>query len=467
MKPGRVIVYLLVFLAAGAVYYFFEYGREEKSLTLEEARTRLFALKFDQVKSIRLTRKDQVMELVREGDGWRLTGPIQTAADKWAVDMMVRQVLDGRKERVFSDPIEDQGPFGLDKPQLSMSLKVDGHDPAPELHIGQTNPAGDMYYARLGDSREVFTVRAGLRHDMDKTLLDLRDKALVLSPATRIDGLLLKGREEIELVKKGIRRWDMLKPEEGPADDDQVQKMIHEALKGRAEEFAPLESDGNDYGFDQPELTVEVRSGETTVAEVVVGRPRLKKADDGSGDPPRIEGYWVKSSDRPEEAMFAAADRIAPLRVTVEGLRDRHVLLGLDGRALHTILIELGSKRFHAKVFQEVWEVVEPDGAKTRDRNVEAFIRSLENLRYVRELDSSSETIKKYGLAEPELKMVLTGPDDHATRLIASWRQNDENTAVVRVGNGPVVLIKKTDMTAALPEEIRPADEDSGSGRQD
>ena len=52
---------------------------------------------------------------------------------------------------------------------------------------------------------------------MTKTLYDLRDKALVLCPGEKIDRLVitLADGSEIELAKKSLRHWDLVKPVTG------------------------------------------------------------------------------------------------------------------------------------------------------------------------------------------------------------------------------------------------------------
>ncbi|MBF0528074.1 MAG: DUF4340 domain-containing protein [Deltaproteobacteria bacterium] len=465
MKLRSLVVYFAVLIVLGLFYYFYEVQLIEKENKLKEAQTKIFELNFDQVTEIKCRVGGTEMRIIKEGaDQWRLTSPVNTPADRWAVEGLIRGAVEGKKDRVFTEPVNNLAEFGLDQPGIAVSLMAEKKYLAPTLFIGNENPMGQLYYAKLTDNNQVFTVTSGLRNDLNKTLFDLRDKSMVLAPADKIDGLRIAGREEVEVSKKGIRRWDMVKPGPGPADEDEMQKIIYRALKGRVKEFVTTPADEKEYGFEQPKAKIQVLSAGKISTELTIGRAKEKvSADDQTKK--EIEGYWTKSSERPE-IMLVGDDLVALLDKTAEDIRDRHILT-LDTRDLKTLTITRGESKFKAQKVKvkdtDLWEVVEPANSKSQDRNVESFLLSMSNLKYARVLDAQPENIEKYGMKSPDLVIDFSGNEGPSTRFFVNLKPTDEKYVAVRVADGPVMLVEQSSIINHLPEEIRPAPESDSS----
>lgn len=454
MKPRQILIYLLIFIAVGLFYYVYEVRLGEKKAELEKSEAGIFSLKADEVTAIRLRNEKGEFYITKKGPHkWRLLKPIKTPADEWAVEGLIRGALQGEKDRVFSEPVKDLSAFGLDKPGVTLTLLSGEKQLAPTLSLGGRNPAGFLYYARLGRSSRVFTVVAAVRQDLDKSLFDLRDKSLVLVPEDEIGGLRLSGREEIELEKKGPGRWAVVKPEPGPADNDRVKTYLFRALKGRVQRFIGLGANNRDYGFDQPRVRVQVLRDGQVAAEVVVGRAKMKPAAKGSGKEPEAEGFWARSTERPE-VLLITKETAEGLDKTYDDFKERHVL-DLAGRDFYAVDIVSGKTRLQAKKVKTIWEVIEPRDSVSRDHHIMVLLMTLEDLRYVRSLGSAQETVKKYGLCRPDLTIKLSGPDKAAAELFVSLKPVSGLLAV-RSGKGPVVLIQREGFLKDLPLEIRP-----------
>jgi len=457
MKPRQLLIYLVIFLAVGLFYYFFEIRLEKKEAQLKEAQTKIYNLPADRVTAVKYRNGAEEFRLVRSApDEWRLTEPIRTPADRWEVERMLDAVLNGEKDRVFTEPVDNLAEFGLDRPQIALTLMSGSEILAPTLAVGHENPLGFLYYARLGDSREVFTVVAPLRQELDKSLFDLRDKSVILFPGEKIDGLRIIGREEIELKKKGLRRWAVVKPEACPADNDEVQEIVYRALKGRVQAFAEPAGDDEKYGFDRPRVKVEVLAEGETAAELIVGGVQSAQPDDES-EQAESKGYWARSSERPE--IFIIGPEIAEaLDRSFFEIKDRHVL-DFEGYNIEVVEVRRGQARFRAEKVQGIWEVKEPREAVSGDSAVVSFIMTLEDLKYVENLGSAEETVRKFGLDRPDLSVKLTAGDQVVADLVVSLVPAEDGRLAARHGAGPVVLIDQKALLASLPQEIKPPEE--------
>lgn len=456
MKPGRLAFYLAAFLAVAAFYYGYDVywgGKQAREL---EAETRIFDLNVDEIKAIRYGIGGREFDIEGEGvDGWRIRRPLNTPADRWTVEGMIRSALEGKKARRLTVEPGVLAEFGLDHPEITLTLL--GNPPgettrpyqplAPTLAIGKENPIGRSRYARLGgDLGDVFLVSNEYFRELKKSVYDLRDKSLVLFPGEKIDRIRIKTGEEVILEKKSLRTWVITSPRPGPADNDVVQRLVYSGLKGRADRFEVPDRNGPDYGFDRPRVEIEVMSEGKKVAELVMGSS-IASPD----DPEKKDETWVKSSERPEVAAIGPR-QVESLNLGYDLLRDRHVL-PLNRRTLTELKITRGDRVFHAIKKEALWETVQPAEAVSKDMDIEDFLMAVEDLKFVRPLDEEPE---QAGTSAQQVTVEMTGLDEQKRILKIDLTPIEEKYIPVRTGPGPAVLVERDKLVPKLPEEIRP-----------
>ncbi|MFH1091025.1 MAG: DUF4340 domain-containing protein, partial [Pseudomonadota bacterium] len=365
------------------------------------------------------------------------------------------------KDQVFDRQGGGLSEYGLDKPKLALTLlggDKENKPLAPTLYLGGRSPLGQLYYARLGDSKQVFTVIAPLKQELDLELYDLRDKSLVLFDGDKIDGLKLAVRDkgEVELKKKAAGRWNLVGPKPAQADSDLMEKLVYLSLKGQVTSFRPDNEAKEDHGFSAPLVTVKVLHQGREVAEVLLGPPEYKKSDRNDGSDKDVIGYWARTTERPEWVMLISRKMAGYLAVGYNDLKDRHVLNFSRGRLI-ALTVFRDKTLLKVKKVKDMWEVLEPASSVSQDRDIEKFLRALEELRYFKALDSETATLSRYGLDKPDLRVELTGPDKEAAVLAVSFNPTADGMLAVRAGNGPVLLVNQDDLTGALPQEVVPA----------
>src|SRR5262249_14208666 len=92
---------------------------------------------------------------VRDGDGWRLTAPMDDVASHAAIEEIVVAL---RRTPIVRD-MADAGPSagcGLTPPQVHIAL---GGVDAPEIDVGSRVPTGDGVYARVAGRPGVVVLR--------------------------------------------------------------------------------------------------------------------------------------------------------------------------------------------------------------------------------------------------------------------------------------------------------------------
>ena len=278
MKAKNLIVYAIILAVLGGVYWVYDVrlaGDRQREAT---EKAKIFNLNFDQVTRVVSKVGDREFRIERDPgtDEWRMTEPVDTPADRWAVEGMVVGVLEAEKDRVLENSGSNLAEYGLDKPSAQLTLSNEKGPLAPTLFLGGTNPMGFLSYARLGDEKDVFTVTAPVRQDLTHSLYDLRDKSLVLIPGEKVDRIRIEGRGVLALERRGIRNWDVVDPDRVRADADVVQRILYAGLKSRAVAFVPPGALTEDFGFEQPRMKITAVSKGRRV-ELTIGHQRQRE----------------------------------------------------------------------------------------------------------------------------------------------------------------------------------------------
>ena len=107
--------------------------------------------------------------------GWRLVEPEAEMANVARIERAVTSLQ--LIEPVQRLEAEELAPYGLDEPRYRIRLSLrDGTNRA--LQIGSQAPTGDVYYARLGETKEVLL----LRNSTIQTSIDLLEVPPVVTP---------------------------------------------------------------------------------------------------------------------------------------------------------------------------------------------------------------------------------------------------------------------------------------------
>jgi hypothetical protein len=459
VKPRSLIIYFLVFIILGLFFYVYDVRFAKKEAEFEKSEKKIFNLDFNKINGLVYKNKDQEIQLVREKpEEWKITQPVETPADRWAVESVVRGLLDAEKEQVFEN-VKDMGQYGLDQPQLKVTFMDKGRPIGPTLYVGDTEPAGYLSYARLGESSEVFTVISTVRYDMAKTLFELRDKSVVLLPGEKINRIIIEQDDSmVELERRGIRRWDVVRPEQTPADDDLVQKIVYSALKSQVTALVEpnqLPADNNDeLGFETPGVKVTVFAEEKDPVKLIIGQARKQpEASAEKPNPPKQDsGYWATSDER-SEVLVITSDAVKALQTDFEQIRDKRILGRRDLRTLSKILVRRGEQVFKAEKVDDIWDITSPPEPTSQDRQVENFLGNLASIRFEKTVPVDEAVLTEYGLDAPEAVIELVSPQE-TTKVNLNLQSRDDGFMAVRVDEGPVALVKRDDVFNNLPVEV-------------
>jgi hypothetical protein len=255
LRPGPISA--LVLLAGFAGYaYFKDYRGADDRQKAEENKDKPLVFDHAQVKAIAFTGKSGAIRLEKNGEEWRITQPLTTAADHDAVEGLLTTLESGHIDRRLAD-VKDRKAYGLDPPVSNVTVETTGGAPQT-VALGDQAPIGGAWFALLGGT-EVAVVSAPLGEAANKDLLSLRDKTLLAFDPFKVKGLtLVRGKETITM-EKPAEGWKIAQPFDAPADGPAISDLLSALERIRATAFVKekaTDADLKALGFEPPAVKV-------------------------------------------------------------------------------------------------------------------------------------------------------------------------------------------------------------------
>jgi hypothetical protein len=201
---------------------------EPKDITRVEIERKRVTIEKDGKKET--VEKNERFVFVRDAGNnrWRIVEPRDYPANSTAIDALVRQIYNARRDEQ-ADVLNKPQQYGLETPAEVITL-IKEAEPRREvkLNVGDTSPGTEkaVIYVTSSDRQEVMAVRKNELDNLKKPLAEFRSREL-LSPSTSdIQDFTLSERSKdkivkgpLELKKSGEERWVYVQPPYGDAQD--------------------------------------------------------------------------------------------------------------------------------------------------------------------------------------------------------------------------------------------------------
>ncbi len=273
MSFRATIVLGVIAAGLGLYVYLVEVQGERSRQQVETEAKRLLSFEPEQITALELPLEGGgSAKLVAAGEGdsrtWSLETPLVFPADARFVSNLLSTLTRLESETVIEDAPEDLAPFGLGEGRRTVRVWTAEDEPTVLYLGGKVSVSYQLYLAREGESRRIYTVSRGQAASLEPRLGDLRDKRLVRFDVDDVKSLQV--REYGSLVARVERSeaedgdWRVVEPSEDRGDAERIRRALQDLTLARATDFIDQPGALAEYGLDAPELELSIETASGT-----------------------------------------------------------------------------------------------------------------------------------------------------------------------------------------------------------
>jgi len=354
------VTLILVFLNVALFFFIFKFERgwrtEQASL---EARRRVLGAETADIRSLRISGPETTpINLIRQGDNWSLTEPIEWPANPHAVSRIINELQFLEHETSFSvadlaKNNQSLADYGLEQPRLTVTFTTGTNTTGDEtntadsytLKIGDETKVGNRLYILSPDGNRVHVVNLSLARSLGLPIEDLRADTIFSIPVFETRSLNLQNAANlrVRIRREGSNRWTFEAPIIARASKTAVELSINALNALRVRSFATAGNvDANPASNPTMRITLEGNNRrETLILGSEIGTTAIPAAaTETTGNPgtkPDIEFNAMLEGKSTLFTVSLPAALVEALRNAQEILREPKVL-DIDASAVSAIV---------------------------------------------------------------------------------------------------------------------------------
>lgn len=245
------------------------------------------------------------VELQKDQGKWKIVKPASYEADPERVRMMLSSLSNARINDFTTDNPSNPAQYGLDKPQLEVSVFTGPAQSRQSLEFGkkESGPGKDTYYVQRGERPNVYTIHSYLFTDADKSLNDLRDRTVFAFSTDKVGQIKITNAGKTFVISRQANgKWLEADGTKGEADFVKVQQFLDRMSNLKADEIvADTAADLGKYGLNTPneEVSFLTRDGKVIGVVKLAKIERRNEGEKGKPGPVQRVDYYALSSASP------------------------------------------------------------------------------------------------------------------------------------------------------------------------
>ena len=352
---------------------------------------------------------------------WKIEKPVDWAGDRRVWTRILTAIRDAQISRAWPVSPDSLAPYGLDPPATRVVLQFQGNAmPAETLDVGMVTPADQNCYVRHLPSDSVYTVQQALKAAVAKSLLDLRDKAVLPFQVESVARIMFNRRGgRIVMDRQANGEWTISSPSQGLAAADTVNSLLRAVSQVSATRFHDDPGDLAQYGLRPPqsEITFVIDVGGTAIEKRLLIGNRMEAAYQGM----EPSMYVMDGSKNSVVEVSALLQRHT--HRSIDGFRNR--LLNQFARA-HANRVRITTPQRTIVVVQDTlaheWYFAAPDTGQVHRPVINRVVADVDNLRGGEIIDRPGD----YGLSHPQVRIELFRGDRAVARLALGSRRGNQ-----------------------------------------
>tara|TARA_Y100000590_G_scaffold119712_2_gene136996 strand:+ start:20388 stop:21767 length:1380 start_codon:yes stop_codon:yes gene_type:complete len=413
--------------ALGAFVFFYEIEGGKKREEAEHYQSSLIKMDKDDIQAVTLIQEGgEIIRYQRSGESWEITEPVRTGVEESAVNGNHSAFANAIIQRTLDTMPDKLKNFSLEPARVEVILESK-EGKKVELLIGDEAPTRGDLFVSFRDSNSVFITSSDLKTQAEKTLFDLRDKKIAHYEKDDVRRIELVSRNHIIVIEKTGDEWEMKTPDL-PVEESRVNSFLTSLTNYSAKAFTVESfSDESEYGFDKPEVKVNLSLGEEMASkEITIGRVVDEESDDAE-----YHGY---ESGLPAVFIIRESTKNNISRDPFY-FQDKQ-LARFDKEALNEIRISGAYQITLAPQDTLGWYVNADTSFKIDDSDLNRFISAIDGVNAAELVADTPDDKGNYGLKIPFLEVVVkdslgvsTGfsigdPDDDNDRYASTNRSD-------------------------------------------
>jgi hypothetical protein len=358
------------------------------------------ALKLNPAAVTELQRKsgNETLEFKRKDAEWRMVKPRDLRADGQTLDILIDQLGALRGDKVAAYPAKDLKTYGLDAPEVVLTLRTSeaGKTLDHTIKLGKKVGSGttpDDRFAVIDDTKTVFVLPASLTSRLTSAPLQFQDKNLARFGDA--DKIVLERGPRKAVFAKVDGQWKLTEPLDGAVELTDLEEFAAAAARLRADEIvAEKPADLKLYGFDKPTSIWRFFVGNKEALSLQVGN--VQKGNAGLRHYGKIAGSDLVFLMTPEFTTKALAE-----------YRNRTIWPALDAVGIDRLSYRSTEHPFVLAKPENDWVVEGKPGLKVRTDAIRETLDALASLKAESYVLDKANDLKLFGLEPPQLAIEI------------------------------------------------------------
>ncbi len=222
------------------------------------------------ITTLEITRPDdQRVVLSNVSGAWRMTEPMDAAADQNNVESALNRLAELRITRIVATKPENYARLQVDDTSAVQVIVKGGEETLIQLMVGKYG--NGMTVVRIDDRTEVFGASGSLRYAFDRELKSWRDRQITALDAAHVHSIRFENANGTFHFQREGDGWAALEGKKalGDFDPGQVMGSLSTAARLTASDFAPEGTSAARAGLTEPRATVTMTLAEDPNAIVL------------------------------------------------------------------------------------------------------------------------------------------------------------------------------------------------------
>lgn len=392
------------------------------------------------VKAVSLRTDSLHVRLERQEKGkWRITEPVEVAADSGKVSDLLRSLTQDQIQG-FPDKPASLKMVGLDPPRGEIRLTLDGGTEATLLLGEREKKEKGGVYARRSGEEQVLVLKETFLTEIPKQVADLRDRTLLALDREKVDTIELETPKGRTVLSKAEDTWGIKEPEEASADQRMINDLLWDLTTTRVKEFVDDDAKTlKPYGLDAPPVTVRLLDPQGKPLSTLT----LARA---SND----EGAYVRVGDS-QAVTLVEARLYERLDKGPFDFRLRQ-LLSFETWDVGKMELSRNGQEILLEKRKDEWELKKPKQVKAKYSAVIDLLNEIKNLKWQKVIAKGPTDLSFYGLDKPVATFTLTKTDGKSLGTVLLGK-SEEDLVYAKLQEKPDIYGIPSAFLESLPQD--------------